>query len=65
MKDQIGTFFYFPSMNFLKASGGYGPIRVNNRDNVPVPFPLPEAEFDVLIGDWYSGDYKVNCIFHF
>ncbi|TYI29541.1 hypothetical protein ES332_A05G323200v1 [Gossypium tomentosum] len=58
MKDQIGTFFYFPSINFLKASGGYGPIRVNNRDNVPAPFPQPEAEFDLLIGDWYSGDYK-------
>ena len=58
-KDQIGTFSYFPSVNFLKAGGGFGPIRVNNRPVISVPFPKPEAEFDLLIGDWYSTSYKV------
>ncbi|OMO88840.1 Multicopper oxidase, type 1 [Corchorus capsularis] len=58
IKDQIGSFFYFPSINFQKAAGGYGPIRVHNRDVIPVPFPKPESEFDLLIGDWYAGDYK-------
>ncbi|KAL5142311.1 Monocopper oxidase-like protein SKU5 [Glycine soja] len=57
-KDQIGTFFYFPSINFLKASGGFGPIRVNNRPLISVPFPKPKAEFDLLIGDWYISSYK-------
>ncbi|KHN00955.1 Monocopper oxidase-like protein SKU5 [Glycine soja] len=57
-KDQIGTFFYFPSINFLKAGGGFGPIRVNNRPLISVPFPKPEAEFDLLIGDWYISSYK-------
>ncbi|CAJ2629366.1 unnamed protein product [Trifolium pratense] len=57
-KDQIGTFFYFPSINFLKAGGGFGPIRVNNRAVISVPFPKPEAEFDLLIGDWYNSSYK-------
>ncbi|KAG5127837.1 hypothetical protein JHK82_028672 [Glycine max] len=57
-KDQIGTFSYFPSINFLKAGGGFGPIRVNNRPVISVPFPKPEAEFDLLIGDWYSSSYK-------
>ncbi|OIV90604.1 hypothetical protein TanjilG_01685 [Lupinus angustifolius] len=57
-KDQIGTFFYFPSINFLKAGGGFGPIRVNNRPVISVPFPKPEAEFDLLIGDWYQSSYK-------
>nr|KYP60682.1 Monocopper oxidase-like protein SKU5 [Cajanus cajan] len=57
-KDQIGTFSYFPSINFLKAGGGFGPIRVNNRAVISVPFPKPEAEYDVLIGDWYSSSYK-------
>ncbi|GKV34210.1 hypothetical protein SLEP1_g42607 [Rubroshorea leprosula] len=57
-KDQIGTFFYFPSINFQKAAGGYGPIRVNNRNVIAVSFPKPEDEFDFLIGDWFSGDYK-------
>ena len=59
-KDQIGTFSYFPSINFLKAGGGFGPIRVNNRPVISVPFPKPEAEFDLLIGDWYSSSYKVT-----
>nr|XP_016454015.1 PREDICTED: monocopper oxidase-like protein SKS1 [Nicotiana tabacum] len=57
-KDQIGTFTYFPSINFHKVAGGYGPIRVNNRNVIAVPFLKPEAEFDILIGDWFSTDYK-------
>ncbi|KAF7820193.1 monocopper oxidase-like protein SKU5 [Senna tora] len=57
-KDQIGTFSYFPSINFLKAGGGFGPIRVNNRPVINVPFAKPEAEFDLLIGDWYQTSYK-------
>ncbi|KAF5948026.1 hypothetical protein HYC85_013983 [Camellia sinensis] len=57
-KDQIGTFFYFPSLNFHKAGGGFGPIRVNNRAVIAVPFPKPEAEFDLLIGDWYQHNFK-------
>ncbi|XP_047313082.1 monocopper oxidase-like protein SKU5 [Impatiens glandulifera] len=58
VKDQIGSFFYSPSINFIKAAGGYGPIRVNNRNVIAVPFPKPEAEFDLLIGDWFYTDYK-------
>uniref|UniRef100_A0A7N0SWI9 Monocopper oxidase-like protein SKU5 n=2 Tax=Kalanchoe fedtschenkoi TaxID=63787 RepID=A0A7N0SWI9_KALFE len=57
-KDQIGSFFYFPSLNFQKAGGGFGPIRVNNRIVIAVPFPKPDAEFDLLIGDWTSNSYK-------
>ncbi|KAL1294992.1 hypothetical protein HN51_055829 [Arachis hypogaea] len=58
IKDQIGTFSYFPSINFLKAAGGFGPIRVNNLPFISVPFPKAEAEFDLLIGDWYNSSYK-------
>ncbi|KAF8021615.1 hypothetical protein BT93_G1918 [Corymbia citriodora subsp. variegata] len=58
-KDQIGTFFYFPSINFQKAAGGYGAIRVNNRIVINVPFPKPKAEYDLLIGDWYYDSYKL------
>ncbi|XP_022845466.1 monocopper oxidase-like protein SKU5 isoform X2 [Olea europaea var. sylvestris] len=57
-KDQMGTFTYFPSINFHKVAGGYGPIRVNNRNVILVPFAKPEAEFDLLIGDWFEADYK-------
>ena len=31
LKDQIGSFFYFPSLLLHKAAGGYGAIHVNNR----------------------------------
>lgn len=62
MKDQIGSFFYFPSTNFQKAAGGFGPIRINNRIVIAVPFPKPEDEFDLLIGDWYNQSYKVKAI---
>ncbi|KAM0949599.1 putative L-ascorbate oxidase [Dioscorea sansibarensis] len=58
VKDQIGSFFYFPSINFQRAAGGFGPIRVNNRDVILVPFPKPEEEFDLLIGDWHVLPYK-------
>ncbi|XP_073012199.1 monocopper oxidase-like protein SKU5 [Typha latifolia] len=58
VKDQIGSFFYFPSTNFQSAAGGFGPIQVNNRDVIPVPFARPETEFNLLIGDWYSSPYK-------
>ncbi|PKI34879.1 hypothetical protein CRG98_044725 [Punica granatum] len=58
-KDQIGTFFYFPSIKYQKAAGGYGPIRVNNRNVILVPFDKPEEEFDLLIGDWSYDSYKM------
>ena len=38
VKDQSSTFFYFPSMNFLKVGGGLGPIRVNNLPDISFPF---------------------------
>ncbi|KAL9992384.1 putative laccase [Helianthus debilis subsp. tardiflorus] len=58
LKDQIGTFSYFPSINFHKAGGAFGPIRVNNRVVIPVPFPKPHGEFDLLVGDWYNESFK-------
>ncbi|KAG0449517.1 hypothetical protein HPP92_027276 [Vanilla planifolia] len=59
MKDQIGSFFYFPSINFQKSAGGFGPIRVHNRKVIAVPFEKPEEEFDLLIGDWSYFNYKL------
>ncbi|KAJ0967238.1 hypothetical protein J5N97_024155 [Dioscorea zingiberensis] len=58
VKDQIGSFFYFPSINFQRAAGGFGPLRVNNRNVILVPFPKPQEEFDLLIGDWNELPYK-------
>ncbi|RAL43221.1 hypothetical protein DM860_010003 [Cuscuta australis] len=53
VKDQIGSFFYFPSLAFHKAAGGFGGIRILSRPGIPVPFDEPAGDFTLLIGDWY------------
>ncbi|XP_074279134.1 L-ascorbate oxidase homolog [Silene latifolia] len=56
-KDQIGSFYYFPSLGFQKAAGGFGGIRILSRPLIPVPFPEPADDFTVLIGDWYFSNH--------
>ncbi|XP_010931432.1 L-ascorbate oxidase homolog [Elaeis guineensis] len=58
-KDQIGTFFYFPSVGMQKAAGGFGMLRVHSRLLIPVPFAPPAEEFDVLAGDWFTASHKL------
>ncbi|XP_017251453.1 L-ascorbate oxidase homolog [Daucus carota subsp. sativus] len=52
-KDQIGSFFYFPSLAFHKAAGGFGGIKIFSRPMIPVPFPPPAGDFTILSGDWF------------
>lgn len=63
-KDQIGSYFYFPSLGLQKAAGGYGGIRVYSRPRIPVPFPPPAREFTVLAGDWYKRSQRVRKLSH-
>ncbi|KAL3517889.1 hypothetical protein ACH5RR_020478 [Cinchona calisaya] len=58
VKDQIGSFFYFPSLNFQRAAGGYGGIVVNNRDVIAVPFGTPDGDITLFISDWYIKSHK-------
>lgn len=60
VKDQIGSFFYFPSLNFQRAVGGYGGITINNRDVIPLPFLLPDGDVTLFISDWYTKSHKVS-----
>lgn len=53
VKDQIGSFFYFPSINFQRASGGFGSFIINNRAIIPIPFDTPHSDITIVIGDWY------------
>lgn len=57
VKDQIGSFYYFPSLAFHKAAGGFGGIRILSRPLIPVPFPPPAGDYTVLIGDWYKANH--------
>lgn len=57
VKDQIGSFFYFPSLNLQRASGGFGPIIINNRNIIPIPFAQPDGDIILLIGDWYTQNH--------
>ncbi|XP_015579710.1 monocopper oxidase-like protein SKU5 isoform X1 [Ricinus communis] len=58
VKDQIGSFFYFPSLNFQRAAGGYGGIIINNRDVIPLPFAVPDGDIALFISDWFTESHK-------
>lgn len=60
VKDQIGSYFYFPSLGFHKAAGAFGGIRIWSRPRIPVPFPPPAGDFTVLAGDWYKRNHYVS-----
>ncbi|EEF40021.1 L-ascorbate oxidase homolog [Ricinus communis] len=57
-KDQIGSFTYFPSTLLHRAAGGYGGLNVYERPRIPIPFPNPDGDFTLLVGDWYKTDHK-------
>ncbi|PKI54505.1 hypothetical protein CRG98_025019 [Punica granatum] len=57
VKDQIGSYFYFPSLNLQRASGGFGPVIINNRDIIPIPFGQPDGDITLIIGDWYTRNH--------
>ncbi|XP_027338213.1 L-ascorbate oxidase homolog [Abrus precatorius] len=58
VKDQIGSFFYFPSPGMQKAAGGFGRIRIRTRPQIPVPFPPPAGDFSILAGDWFKTNHR-------
>ncbi|XP_047313602.1 L-ascorbate oxidase homolog [Impatiens glandulifera] len=57
VKDQIGSYFYFPTTSLHRAAGGIGSLVIHSRDLIPVPFDSPADDFSVLLGDWFlKGD---------
>lgn len=62
VKDQIGSFFYFPSLFFQRAAGGYGGITINNRPVIAIPFDQPDGDIRIFIGDWYNKNHTVCSI---
>ncbi|KAG4935807.1 hypothetical protein JHK85_050726 [Glycine max] len=51
VKDQIGSYFYFPSLGMHKAAGAFGGIRIWSRPQILVPFPSPVEDITILAGD--------------
>lgn len=58
VKDQIGSYFYYPTVGMQRAAGGIGPINIHSRPLIPVPFDNAEQEIDVIMGDWYPKGHK-------
>ncbi|KAJ7955460.1 L-ascorbate oxidase-like [Quillaja saponaria] len=58
VKDQIGSYFYYPTTAMHRAAGGFGGLRVNSRLLIPVPYADPEDDYTVLIGDWYTKSHS-------
>ncbi|KAI3470390.1 hypothetical protein Pfo_027053 [Paulownia fortunei] len=54
VKDQIGSYYYYPTTSLHRAAGGYGLLAVHSRDLIPVPFDLPQDDYAVFVGDWYT-----------
>lgn len=42
-----------------KAAGGFGGLNVYRRSVIPIPYPNPDGDFTLLIGDWYKSSHKV------
>ncbi|KAI4314927.1 hypothetical protein L6164_027787 [Bauhinia variegata] len=59
LKDQIGTYTYFPSTKLHKAAGGFGGLNIAQRSVITIPYPQPAGEFTLLVGDWYKTNHKV------
>ncbi|KAL3525727.1 hypothetical protein ACH5RR_014099 [Cinchona calisaya] len=57
-KDQIGTYTYFPSTLMHRAAGAFGALNILQRSVISIPYPEPDGDFTLLIGDWYK--YKYN-----
>ncbi|CAN0887447.1 L-ascorbate oxidase homolog [Linum grandiflorum] len=53
VKDQIGSFLYYPSTALHKAVGGFGGLGINSRELIPIPYAVPEDDYTVIINDWY------------
>ncbi|KAK7318243.1 hypothetical protein RJT34_02942 [Clitoria ternatea] len=41
-----------------KAAGGFGALNVYHRSVIPTPYPNPDGDFTLLIGDWYKTNHK-------
>ncbi|XP_010548381.1 PREDICTED: L-ascorbate oxidase homolog [Tarenaya hassleriana] len=58
LKDQIGTYTYFPSTAMHRAVGGFGALNINQRSVISIPYLQPDGDFTLLVSDWYKIGHK-------
>ncbi|XP_024970311.1 monocopper oxidase-like protein SKU5 isoform X1 [Cynara cardunculus var. scolymus] len=58
VKDQIGSYYYVPSLSFQRAAGGFGGFIITNRKIISLPFNTPDGDIVITIGDWYTRSHK-------
>ncbi|XP_020220666.1 L-ascorbate oxidase homolog isoform X2 [Cajanus cajan] len=58
VKDQIGSYFYYPTTGMHRAVGGFGGLRIYSRLLIPVPYADPADEYWVLLGDWFAKTHQ-------
>ncbi|KAK8991125.1 hypothetical protein V6N11_062149 [Hibiscus sabdariffa] len=58
VKDQIGSYMYYPVTGMHKAAGGFGGLRINSRNLIPVPYDPPADDYTIIAGDWFSKGHK-------
>ncbi|XP_052481942.1 L-ascorbate oxidase homolog [Gossypium raimondii] len=54
VKDQIGSFMYYPVTAMHKAVGGFGGLRINSRLLIPVPYADPADDYTIIAGDFFN-----------
>ncbi|GMI97512.1 SKU5 similar 12 [Hibiscus trionum] len=58
VKDQIGSYMYYPVTGMHKAAGGFGGLRINSRNLIPVPYDPPADDYTIIAGDWFNKGHK-------
>ncbi|CAI9110106.1 OLC1v1010072C1 [Oldenlandia corymbosa var. corymbosa] len=59
MKDQIGTYNYYPSTSLHRVAGAYGGLNIYARSVIAIPYPIPVADFTMIVSDWWNKEHKV------
>ncbi|XP_054810212.1 L-ascorbate oxidase homolog [Prosopis cineraria] len=59
VKDQIGTYNYFPSIRLHRVAGGFGGFNIAQRSVISIPYDAPAAEFTLLVSDWFKTSHKL------
>ncbi|TYH93415.1 hypothetical protein ES332_A13G252300v1 [Gossypium tomentosum] len=54
VKDQIGSYMYYPVTGMHKAVGGFGGLRINSRLLIPVPYADPADDYTIIAGDFFN-----------